>query len=265
MSLTMSHGPLSGDPHEGNYVIQGPQHRLLFDDFPRRVRGLFDGTVVLDTQDGRLLHETGLLPRLYVPESDVSWDLLEATDHSTHCPFKGDASYWSARSGDRVATNAAWTYQSPFEPANWLKGHLSFYWDSLDEWFDEDEKVEGHLRDPYHRVDVRATSRHVRIAVDGEVVADSTNAKLLSETGVQNRYYVPTEDVRVDLLEPSTTETVCPYKGRAWYRSLSLGGRRWEDAAWFYPEPLENALKVRDHLSFDGAGISVEVDGRPPR
>src|SRR5688500_12285733 len=110
MTLTLSRGPLSGRPAATNYRIEGPPHRLFFEEFPRRVRAVFGGVTVLDTTRGKLLHETGLLPQLYAPREDVRFDILEETDHTTHCPFKGDASYWSLRTGDRVVDNAVWAY-----------------------------------------------------------------------------------------------------------------------------------------------------------
>lgn len=262
MTLTLAHGPLAEElPQETNYRIDGPEHRILFDEFPRRVRAVFESETVLDTRRGKLLHESGYPPQLYVPEDDVRDDLLERTDHHTRCPFKGEAGYWSVRVDDRVAENAVWSYPEPREGTEWLRGQLGFYFEAMDAWFDEDEEIEGHLRDPYHRVDVRDSSRRVRVRVDGEVVADTDRPKLLSETGLPNRWYIPPEDVRRDVLEPSATHSVCPYKGRASYHSVRVNGHRLEDAAWFYPEPLENALKVEGHLCFSGDGIETELDG----
>ena len=261
MSLTLPQGPLSRRPAAANFHIEGPAHCLYFEDFPRRVRAVFAGETILDTRRGKLLHETRLLPQLYVPRDDVRTALLHPTDHRTHCPFKGDAAYWSVAVGERVAENAAWAYPQPTGQADWLEGYLAFYWRALEAWFDEDEEVRGHLRDPYHRVDVRATTRRVRVIVGNEVVADTRRPKVLSETGLVNRYYIPPEDVRPELLEPSATHTVCPYKGTASYRSVVTDGRRVADAAWCYPEPLEDALRVRDHLCFDAEGVVVEVDG----
>ncbi len=263
MSLTFAHGPLSGDPADANYRIEAPAHCLFFEDFPRRVRSVFGGETVMDTHRGKLLHETGLLPQLYVPRQDVRAELLgKKAQHTTHCPFKGTASYWTIRVGERTATNAVWAYPQPYEAARWLRDYLALYWDTMDAWFDEDEEVHGHLRDPYHRVDVRATNVKVRIVVEGEIVAASRRSKLLSETGLPNRFYVPPEDVRIDLLEPSAKHTVCPYKGTASYRTLRVGNRRIADAAWFYAEPLENALKIRDYLCFLAEGIEIEIDGK---
>lgn len=262
MALTLGGGPLATRvAHQVNYRIDGPAHRLFWEDFPRRVRALFGNQVVLDSRDAKLLHESNLLPQLYVPRADVREELLEPSQHRTHCPFKGDAEYWSVRVGDRLAENAVWSYPAPTDAASWLTGYVAFYWDSMDAWFDEDEEVFGHVRDPYHRVDVRATGRQVRVAAGDVVVAESRSAKLLSETGLPNRFYLPPEDVRTDLLDPSATHTVCPYKGTASYRTLRVDGVVISDAAWCYPEPLDDARKIAGHLCFHAEGIRTWVDG----
>lgn len=264
MTLTLAHGPLATNGQESvNYRFDGPSRQLFFDPFPRRIRALFGGEVVLDTVRGMLLHETNLLPQLYVPWDDIDGGRLTPTEHSTHCPFKGDAAYWSMSVGEHTATNAVWSYPKPIETASWLDGYAAVYWDAMDAWYDEDEEIAGHLRDPYHRVDVRATSRHVRVTVGGEPVAESRRAVLLSETGLPNRYYLPPADVRVELLEPSATHTVCPYKGTATYRTVRVGDQRIPDAVWHYPRPLDGVRAIRDHLCFLADGITTEVDGTP--
>jgi uncharacterized protein (DUF427 family) len=260
MSLTHSPGPLAGQPPTTvNYSIEGPKHRLFLHDFPRRVRAVFAGQTVLDTERGALLHETALLPVLYVPLEDVRQDLLTPTDHSTHCPFKGEASYWSVRAGDRVAENAVWGYPKPLAPAPWLAGRVAFYWDRMDAWYDEDEEVAGGLRDPYHRVDVRSTSRKVRVLVDGTAIAETGRPMLMSETGLPNRYYIPREDVREEFVQPSDTRTVCPYKGVASYWSVRAGDAVLADAGWSYPDAADDASRVKGYLSFDHDAITVEV------
>ena len=191
MSLTFSSGPLSGHPPETvNYRIDGPAHKLLMQEFPRRVRATFGGETTFDTVRAMLLHETGLLPQVYVPQDDIRADLLRPTDHHTYCPFKGAASYWSVTAGGQVAENAIWYYPDPNEESRWLQGYAGFYWDAMDEWYDEDERVEGHIRDPYHRVDVRRSSRPVRVLLDGTVLAETSRPLLLSETGLPNRFYI---------------------------------------------------------------------------
>lgn len=251
MSLTMGGGPLvAKDPPDSNYEIEGPTHRILWGGFPRRVRAELGGTTVLDTTRGRLLHESQMPPVLYVPAEDVATDLLEPTETKTTCPFKGEASYWSVRVGDRLAEDATWAYPEPLEGVPWLAGHHAFYWDRLDAWFDEDEQVYGHLRDPFHRVDVRPTSRRVIVRAGEEVIAESGRALILSETGLPNRVYLPLDDVADGALEPTDTHTHCPYKGDASYWSLNAGGKTLDDAAFGYPEPFDDAGRVAGHVCF---------------
>jgi uncharacterized protein (DUF427 family) len=252
MSLTFPGGPLASDsPTSTNYDIDGPKHRLFLHAFPRRVRATFAGETVLDSTRGALLHESNILPRLYVPLEDVRADLLERTDHGTHCPFKGDASYWSVRVGDRVAENAVWTYEEPIADAAWLRGLVSVYPERMDAWFDEDEQV-SRLRDPYHRVDARQSSRRIEVRLDGEVVARSERPVVVHETGVPLRFYIPREDVGAALVASDTTSG-CPYKGTASYWSLD----GIEDVAWSYEEPLESMLKARGNLCFDADKVEV--------
>lgn len=262
MALTLGDGPLASRPRGTvNYRIDGPAHRLLFEPFPRRVRAVLGGETVLDTTSGMLLHESNLLPQLYLPRDDLRDDLLTRTDHRTHCPFKGDASYWSVTVGDRTADNALWSYLEPLADVGWLSDHVALYWRSMDAWFDEDEEVVGHLRNPYTRVDVRSTSRQVRVVAGGEVIAESRRAVLLSETGLPNRFYLPTDDVRSELLGLSGTHTVCPYKGTASYRSVRAPSGIIADAAWYYQEPLEGVRAIRGYLCFAAVGVDTWVDG----
>ena len=260
MTLTSPPGPLSGSPAPSNYAIDGPQHKLLLTDLPRRVRAELDGEVVIDTTRAHLLHETGLGPRLYVPLDDVA-GALERTDLTSHCPFKGDASYRSIRVGDRVAENALWVYDEPLAPAAWLQGLAGVYLDRLDRWLDEDEEVTA-FPDPYHRVDVRRTSRRVQVRAEGELIADTTAALLLSETGLFNRYYLPRAAVTAPLHGPTEKTTYCPYKGTASYLSVELpSGGRLDDAVWFYPDPIGDSAAIADHVSFWGEDVEVVVDG----
>lgn len=263
MALTVGSGPLS-ERRAGtfNFEVTAPrEHALYLEDSPRRVRVVFGGETVADSRRVKLLHETGHLPVYYFPEGDVRMDLLEPTDHTTHCPFKGDASYWSVKVGDRVAENAVWGYPEPIESCPPIAGHVAFYWRTMDAWFEEDEEVFVHPRDPYHRVDVLESSRHVRVTVNGEVAAETERPKVLFETGLPPRYYFPEEDVRTDLLVPSEKETGCPYKGFASYWSVEAGGERVEDLVWCYPGPIEGVEKIRDHLCFFNEKVDLEVDG----
>jgi uncharacterized protein (DUF427 family) len=260
MSLTFGTGPFAGEPAGAfNFDISGaPAHRIYFHDYPRRLRALVGDRVVLDTVGGKLLHETGLLPVPYVPLEDFDGALLERTDHTTHCPFKGDASYWSVRAGDTLVENAVWAYENPRPEASWLTGYAALYWEQASAWFTEEERVFAHLRDPFHRVDVLESSRPVTVRVDGRVVARSERPKLLYETGLPARVYITPSDVVPGVLAASEKRTVCPYKGEARY--VSVAGV--EDAAWTYEAPLPDAIKIQEHVCFDEAKVDVEL-GEP--
>jgi len=263
MALTVGAAPFgrrgSGEFNFDTGVLK--PHTLYFEGSPKRVRAVFGGETVVDSRRAKLLHETGYLPVYYFPEEDLNAEVLSATDHTTHCPFKGDAVYRSVEAGGRTAENAVWAYPDADGVFGPLAGYAAIYFGSMDHWYEEDEEVFVHPRDPYHRVDVLDSSRHVRVLVGGEVVAETGSPKLLFETSLPVRYYIPPGDVRLDLLSQSETETACPYKGRATYFSAEAGGQRVEDAAFSYPEPLPEAQKVEDHLCFLGEGVTVEVDG----
>jgi uncharacterized protein (DUF427 family) len=259
MSLTQPPGPLAGHPGNTNFAIDGPKHRLLATPVPRRVRGELGGEVVVDTERAFLLHETGLKPQLYVPLEDVRGEALTRTELSTHCPFKGDASYRTVTAGDRVAENALWVYDEPLEPAAWLDGYAGVYLDRLDRWGDEDDVVTA-FPDPYHRVDVRSTSRRVEVRAAGTPIAASTRAKVLSETALANRLYLPREDVTAELRGPTATTTFCPYKGTATYWDVVLAdGTVLSDGAWSYEEPFPESLPVAGLVSFWGDEVEVST------
>ena len=141
----------------------------------------------------------------------------------------------------------------------WLDGRLGFYWDRLDRWFDEDEEVHGHLRDPYHRVDARPSSRAVTVRVGDVVVATSSRPVVVSETGLPNRWYLPTDDIRTELLVPSATTSHCPYKGDASYWSFRSDGVDVADVAWSYEDPYDGVRLIAGHRSFLGDAVTVEV------
>src|SRR3954469_294534 len=260
MSLTMGSGPLAARPAASNYSIDGPAHRILFEPHPRRIRAVLGGRTVVDTVRGHLLHESNILPVLYVPFDDLDAELLEPTDHTTHCPFKGDASYWTVRAGDRVAENAVWTYREPIESAAWLAGYVAAYWDAMDAWLEEDEQLTGRLRDPYHRVDVLRASARVTVRAGGEPIAASERPLLLFETGLPPRAYLPLDDVRRDLLVPSDKTTHCPYKGTASYWSVRTESGLLEDVAWSYADPIPESAVIAGLVSFLGDAIEVEID-----
>jgi uncharacterized protein (DUF427 family) len=157
----------------------------------KRVRAMLGGETVVDSRRTLILFEEGHLPVYYFPREDVREDLLEPTDHHTTCPRKGVAGYWTVRAGERVAENAVWGYPEPIDSCADISGHVAFYWNKMDSWWEEDDQVFVHARDPYHRVDVLRSSRHVRVELDGEVVAETRRSLLLLETGLPPRWYIP--------------------------------------------------------------------------
>ncbi|MGA5299330.1 DUF427 domain-containing protein [Nucisporomicrobium flavum] len=211
---------------------------------PRRVRVRLGGTVVADTQRAQLLIRYGPqgFPTYFVPLEDVRPGVLvdETPDG------------WSVEAGGRRAEAAA-TVEDGFAE---LKGHVTFSWDTLD-WYEEDEPVHVHARDPHHRVDTVRASRRVEVFVDGERLAHSVRPVLLYETSLPTRYYLPFADVRTDLLTASETVTACPYKGQARYWSHA----RVPDVAWSYPDPVPELPKVRDLICFYNERVDLVVDG----
>lgn len=238
-------------------------YRVWTEPNARRVRVFFGGEAVADSTATRYLFETAHLPVYYFPRSDVRFDLLRQTGHHTHCPYKGDASYYSVVTNGRTVENAVWAYPQPLPSLPELADYVAFYWDRADAWYEEDDEVFVHPRDPYHRVDVLNSSRHVQVRAGDVVVADSRRPRLLFETGLPVRYYVPKLDVRQDLLVPSDTRTRCPYKGEAVYWSIEAGGTRLEDTVWSYPAPIPEAPKIENLLAFFNEKLDIVVDGVP--
>jgi uncharacterized protein (DUF427 family) len=263
MSLTVGTGPFGERPGgRFNFEVETPTGAvLLWDPVPHRIRAIFAGETIVDSQSAKLLHETKHLPVYYFPLEDVRRDLLEPSEKTSHCPHKGDARYWSIRYGGRTAPDAVWAYPEPIEAASFLAGHVALYWNALDEWFAEDEQLFGHPRDPYSRIDVYRTSRRVRVLLDDEVLVDSIRAKVLFETALPPRYYFPPEDVRLDLLQPSPKRTRCAYKGSASYWHVQVAGTVHDDLAWTYPAPQHDAEPVRDRIAFFNERTDIEIDG----
>jgi uncharacterized protein (DUF427 family) len=227
-----------------------PGYEVSFAPSPKRVRVTFAGETIADSMNALLLRETRHVPVYYFPRADVRMERLTRTAHETFCPFKGEASYWTLEVGGRRAENAVWSYETPFPEVAGIRDYLGFYWSRMDSWWEEDEEVFVHARDPHVRVDVLQSRRRVRVTLAGETLADTTRALFLFETGHPVRYYVPPADVRMELLRDSDRATACPYKGAARYWSAAVGDRLVEDVAWAYPEPLPEVGRIADHLCF---------------
>ena len=229
---------------------------------PRRVRVMVDGEAIADSTRMMLMRETRHLPVYYFPLDDVRMDRMRRTDHATHCPFKGEASYWTLALGDREVENIMWSYEAPYDEKPELAGYGAFYWDRVDHWFEEDEEIFVHPRDPHKRIDTVPSSRPVRVVLGGETVAESTRAHFLFETDMPTRYYIPKDDVRMDVLSPTDSHTRCPYKGIARYWSAEIGGETFEDIVWSYPDPVPECPRIKDLMCFYNENVeAIHVDG----
>lgn len=222
MSLMIGHGPF-GSESPGRLNFETPERVVYIEPFPRRVRATRGGQTVIDSDEVQLAHETGQLPRYVFPAKQV---LVEAEAYPE------------------------------------VEGHVVVAWDAVDAWFEEDERVLVHPRDPYHRIDTFSTSRRVEVRVDGIMVATSTRTKALYETALPVRYYFPPPDVQRSLLVPSDTVTECAYKGTARHWSVVVNGRTVSDVAWSYHDDVRREGEpVRALIAFYNERVDLDVDG----
>ncbi len=246
-------------------LTKAPQTRsgpLLFEPSPRWVRAEMGSVVIADSKRVLLLWEKDkVIPVYLFPREDVRTDLLQPSENPLPEAHHGLASYWTLQVNGRTAENAAWIYSAAPPPeGERLANYIALEWDAMDVWYEEEERVIAHPRDPYHRVDARQSSRRVRVAVGGETLAESRRPRLVFETGLPTRYYLPREDVRMDLLVPSETRTLCAYKGEAHYFSAEVNGELYEDIAWTYPDPLPDNIQIQDLVSCFNERADIYVD-----
>jgi uncharacterized protein (DUF427 family) len=261
MGLMTGTGPLGREPAGSfNFEPPPPGLTLYLEPTLKRVRVVIGGETVADSRAAFMLHESGHQPIYYFPARDVRSELLEPSDRVTRCPKKGQASYYSVRVGDRVEEAIAWYYPDPIASApGALKDLIAFYFNRVDHWYEENEEMLVHPRDPYHRVDVVQSDRRVRVSLDGVLLAESTRPLALFESNLPPRWYLPKEDV-VAGLTPSDTVTRCPYKGTASYYSVD-GVDDGVDVVWYYPDPLPEVGRIAGLLCFFNERVDLELDG----
>jgi uncharacterized protein (DUF427 family) len=223
VSLTTGRGPLSARP-AGRFTVPMPSAVAYLEPHRRRVRGMKDGATAIDSEGALLVHRPGRPPTYAFPVGDV----------------------------DGV----------PSEPESDAPGYVSVAWDAVDAWFEEDEQVLGHPRNPYHRVDCLRSGRSLRVDAAGVTLVNTTDTLAVYETALEPRLYVDPRAVRVELVA-SATETYCPYKGTATYWTARVGDVVLEDIAWSYEQPLPESIPLRGLLSFDENRIDV-VHDLPP-
>jgi len=248
---------------------------LRYEPTEKRVRALLAGEEVVDSTRALLVWEPKrVVPSYAVTMEDVRGELLPAPPsepvESWQPPILHPGIPFAEHSADGQAFDLR-TAQGrregvAFAPADPdLAGRVVLDHRGFDAWYEEDEPILGHPRDPFHRVDMRRSSRHVRIELDGVLLAESSRATLLFETSLPTRFYLPREDVRAEL-RPGARQTCCAYKGRASHWSLDVAGRPHEDLAWTYEEPLQDAAAVAGLVAFYDERVDVVLDGeRRPR
>jgi uncharacterized protein (DUF427 family) len=236
------------------------KRRVRLESANKRIRTYLGGELVAETTKPLLVWEKPYYPVYFFPEADVRLDLLTATGETRRSPSRGPATLYTVATTSRKAEGAA--YRHIDSPVEELRDHVAFTWGAMDAWFEEDEEVYVHARDPYTRVDVLPSSRHIEVMVDGVKVADSHSGRFLYETGLPTRYYLPKTDVRMDLLEATDLHTECPYKGVASYYDVVVNGERRENIVWWYPFPTEESSRVAGLVSFYNEKVDIYVDGK---
>ena len=252
---------------------------LRFEPIGYRVRAAVGDRPLVDSRRAVLVWEPDrVVPSYAVPAGDVQAQLV-ASEHPP--PSPAEAPYFQVPGGQRILLPGSFGVHTcdgetldlrwdggvlagaafrPADPA--LDGLVVLDFAAFDEWLEEEDRALGHPRDPFKRIDVRRSLRHVVVQADGVLLAESTRPALLFETLRPVRYYLPADDVRLDLLEPSDTRSVCAYKGEARYWAVERDGSL-VDVAWSYPQPLSDARDVVDMVCFLDRQVDVTVDGRP--
>jgi uncharacterized protein (DUF427 family) len=243
---------------------------LRHEPIDKRIRARLGSATVIDTMRALLVWEPRrVVPTYAVPEADLDAEVVPgrpAAEHHGELPQLGDRPVldpsipFSVRSteGEPLLVRRDGAEAEAFRAADPdLDGYLIVDFDGFDAWYEEDERNVAHPRDPFHRIDIVHGSRHVRVTLGGELIAESGAPYLLFEPPIPPRYYLPREDVRMDLLAPSSKRTFCAYKGEASYLSLAEE----PDVAWYYPAPLREAAEVIGRVAFFNELVDLEVDG----
>lgn len=238
----------------------------------KRLRVEHGDIVVADTGQARLVWEPRrIVPSYAVPVADLAAELVPepatGADERATRPVLTPGTPFSVHTSPGQSLTArlpggaeipAAAFR-PDDPA--LAGYVVLDFFSFDRWYEEDEPIVGHPRDPFSRIDLRRSSRSVEVVVDGETLASSDRPLLLFETGLPLRFYLPPDDVRLDLLRPTTTRSTCAYKGHASYLSYDGPAGPVEDIAWTYPEPLPDVAPIAGMIAFFDERADVVVDG----
>jgi uncharacterized protein (DUF427 family) len=232
---------------------------------PRRIRGYLGNELIFDTTAARYMWEVPYYPQYYIPVADVDSRFL-SDEGAAQNTRRGPAHRHTLHAGGQTRPGAVRVYGNDAIPG--LAGTARFEWSALDAWYEEDEEIFVHPRNPYARVDALRSHRHVRVSLEGVTLAETSTPVLVFETGLPTRYYIDRTDVRFGHLVPSDTETACPYKGvTSQYWSVQLGvgpiPADRQDLAWSYNFPTRQLLPVANQVAFYNEKLDLEVDGHP--
>lgn len=230
---------------------------------PRRIRGYAGTDLVFDSLGARYVWEIPYYPHYYIPLGDVRPEFLIDEGHPQRAQF-GTSRMHSLRAGGRVQESAARVFDADGDGL--ASGYVRFEWDSVD-WFEEDERIYEHPRSPYARHDALRSHRHIRVELDGAVLADTHSSVMLFETGLPTRYYIDRTDVFMQYLVPTDTQSLCPYKGiTSAYWSVQVDDTVHADLAWMYQYPLAAVSRIAGMIAFYNEKVDIAVDGvRLPR
>lgn len=258
MGLAWQQGPLA-TATVGHFLTPEPiSSPLLFaEPLRRRTRVRFGGRWIADSDDVVLLHEPGRYPVAYFPTVDVDTATLEVEEHRTQHPQLGETRWYTAAADGQVVRRAAWRHDALPGFAAILEGRLAFAWRAMDAFYEEDDRIVGHAADPYHRIDIRSTSRRLVVRDGQRVVADTSRPMVLYESGFAPRWYVPRADIDESVLTAAVGHTFCPYKGLASYYTIGEHRR----AAWSYVDAWPEVAAVRNFVSFEPDKVEVCLDG----
>jgi uncharacterized protein (DUF427 family) len=259
MGLAWQQGPLALGA-VGRFLVPAPlPERLLYaEPLRRRLRVQFGGTWVADSEDVMLLHEPGHYPVAYFPLGDVSAGVLEPSDHTTRHRDLGTTAWYRVRAGSQNEARGAWQHTELPDYASELKGLVAFAWRMMDAFYEEDQRIVGHAADPYHRIDIRPTSRHLIVRHADQVIADTTRPLALYESGFAPRWYVPRAGVTESALTTVEFQTFCPYKGVCSY--YDIGEAR--HAGWSYLDAWPEVGAVAGYVSFEPDLVEVSLDDK---
>jgi len=257
MGLSWQQGPLGRNPNGQFLVPEMPPRVLYAEPLRRRMRAELDGRTVVQSDDAVLLFEPGRYPVAYFPSADFADGALSPTDRRTEHPELGETAWFEVIGVTRHAPRGAWQHVALPDHAAILGGKVALAWHAIDAFYEEDDRILGHAADPYHRIDIRHTSRHLVVRAGDRVVADTTGPSVLYESGFAPRWYVPRDDVVAEALTPADPQTFCPYKGIASYYDIDDAGH----AAWSYRAPVDDMAAIGDLVSFEPDRVEVTLDG----